>query len=211
MSQYTLYASPFTSSFAVHCVLRQQGLPTEVQWVQRGPRRQISGASYQEVNPKGKVPALRLPSGELLTEIVGVLHYLQTQVGFEDARQTRRHLEWLSLVCSELHQAVLGPAFDPGSPPVAVADVRERLLPTILEPLAARLTQEATLLGTEHPTAADAYLCWALMLVRNKWPDFQLDPALFAYWGRMARVSYIAQTVAAERDALVSAAGLAST
>lgn len=199
MSPYILYAFPFACSFAVHLTLVQQGLPTELRWVRRGPRRQAEGADLERLNPKRKVPVLVLPDGEVLTEMVGVLLHLDVQRHPDRAPAERRRLvEWLSFTATELHKPVLAPAFDPVVSDEAREDARTRLLPTALDPLEAALSDRETLLGGP-PGVADAYLLWSLLLLRNLWPDAVQTPALLGYRKRLLAEPVVGQVIARER------------
>lgn len=206
MPEHTLYAVPFTCSLAVHLTLAQQGLPTTLRWLSRGPRRQITGEAFAALNPKRKVPTLVLPDGEVLTEIVGVLLFLDEGAHPDrPAAERRRLIEWLSFLATELHKPVLAPAFDPAVSDEARLDARDRLLPTVLEPLERALAERETLLAGPEPTVADAYLLWGLLLLRNLWPETVTTPHLTAFRKRMMALPYVQQVIAVEREALAAA------
>ena len=159
MPMHTLYAFPFSCSLAVHVTLVQHDVPHALRWVQRGPGRQATSAELERLNPKRKVPTLVLPSGEVLTEIVGVLLYLDEQHNPGRPHAERRRLiEWLAFTATELHKTVLAPAFDPAVTPEARDDARLRLLPTAVAPLEGALAGRATLLGGPVPSVADVYV-----------------------------------------------------
>jgi glutathione S-transferase len=207
LSTHTLYAFPFSCSFAVHLALVQHEIPTTLRWVQRGPRRQVEGEEFARLNPKRKVPTLILPSGEVLTEIVGVLLYLDERRHPERAPAERRRLiEWLAFTATELHKTVLAPAYDPAVSAEAREDAQLRLLPTVLEPLEVALGDRETLLGGPVPSAADAYLIWGLLLLRNLWPEAAQTPALVAYRRRMLAKPSVAQVIDLEQAAMAALA-----
>ena len=207
MEHHTLFAFPFACSMAVHQTLLQHRVPFELQWMQRGPLRKVKDVDYDAVNPKRKVPALRLPDGEVLTEAVGVLLYLdETYAGSRPPAQRRRLIEWLSFVATELHQQVLGPAFDLQTPEAVRLDGR-RMLPPVLAHLEQTLTDRETLLGDAQPSGADAYAFWALTLLRNLWPETVSTPALTAYRRRMRAHDFVGATLQREREAMMAAAG----
>ncbi|KAF0677129.1 glutathione S-transferase family protein [Profundibacterium mesophilum] len=70
----TFFLARGTISVAPHIVLEELGLPYEPRWIdlRAGAQR---GASYLEVNPKGRVPALSTPQG-VLTETHAILVWL---------------------------------------------------------------------------------------------------------------------------------------
>jgi len=201
MDQHVLYAVPFACSLAVHLVLHQHGIPFQIRWEERGARRQIVGEDFGRVNPKRKVPTLTLPDGEVLTEIVGVLLYLdEAHAGSREPAERRRLVEWLTFIATEVHKQVLAPAYDPGVSDAAREDARERLLPPVLEVLESRLTERETLLGGAEPSGADAYLFWSLLLLRNLWPDTVATPGLTAYRRRMQAHLSVQRVLTAEQE-----------
>lgn len=201
---HTLFAFPFACSQAVHMVLRQQDVPFEIEWVPRGPARKVASDAYAAVNPKRKVPALRLPDGELLTEIVGVLHFLDDRHAPRNDRDRRRRLEWTSFLATELHQQILGPLFDPDTPDATIPDLRDRLLPPVIAHLESTYANQPTLLGGDVPCAADAYALWGVLLLKLRWPDTVAGPGLKAFRNRMLGQPWVQQTLAAERTRLAT-------
>jgi len=198
---HTLYSFPFACSFAVHATLIQQEFPFLVVHVPRGPDRKVVDDALATLNPKRKVPTLVLPTGEVLTEIVSVLYTLDEAV--ERTRAERRGvLEWLSFVATELHQQVVGPAFDPHLPDGALDDVHDRLLPPLLEHLRGVLGAQPVV--GETPSVADAYLTWALMLLRNRWPEDARGEGISEYWRFMVAQPHIQAALAAEKQALAA-------
>ncbi|MCA9493969.1 MAG: glutathione S-transferase N-terminal domain-containing protein [Myxococcales bacterium] len=179
---HTLYASPLTCSLAPHALLLEHDVPHEVRYVRRGPGRLAVDEALARLDPRRKVPTLVLPDGEVLGEMVVVLGYLDERYGPERTPVERRALtRWLSFLATELHKQVLAPAFDADTPAEAVEDARARLLPHVLEVCADAVRQRQTLLGGP-PSAADAYLWWALILLEHRW---RADvPAELAAWRR---------------------------
>jgi glutathione S-transferase len=119
-----LYGSPLACSGAAHLVLLELGLPHEVVHVDIYAQPHVvmtSGALYSEINPKNAVPALRLATGELLTEVGVILQYLadsKPESGLLPSAGTLaryRALEWLSFVGSDVHKTI-GPLFHPECP-----------------------------------------------------------------------------------------------
>ena len=152
-------------------VLARQRQPFTTVDVERGPARQIGHPGLGALNGKRRVPTLVLDDGEVLTEMVGVLLFLDERTTPRSAAERRRLVEWLSYLATELHQAVLGPMFDRASPEEARTDATERLLPPILAHLDRTLEGRTALLGPDRPSTADAYLYWALVLL-----DFRQRP-----------------------------------
>jgi len=204
-SHHTLHAVPFACSLAVHLVLVQHEVPFTIRWERRGERRLIEGDDLAAVNAKRKVPTLVLPSGEVLTEIVGVLHHLdEVLAGPREPAARRRLIEWLSFIATEVHKQVLAPAYDPGVSEEAREDARQRLLPPVLDPLEAALSTRETLLGGPTPSGADAYAFWSLLLLRDLWPEVVATPGLTAFRRRMQALSCSRRTLAREQEAMAA-------
>ena len=71
-----LYYMPGACSQASNIALREAGLTFELVKVDRHTKKAADGLDFNEVNPKGYVPALTLDSGETLTENLCVLQYI---------------------------------------------------------------------------------------------------------------------------------------
>jgi glutathione S-transferase len=187
-----LYAIPFSCSLAPHLALHEAGLPHRVRWVTRGSLLFSDGGDFRRINPKAKVPALRLSDGECVTECPAVLFAIAdlAEPGTlappsSDARARRRQLEWLTFIGTELHKQILFPTFDPLSPEERRRDVRERLMPPVLAHLGESVSGSDWLQGSTGPWVADFYLFWALMLL--KYLEIDLSPygALRSFEKRM--------------------------
>ena len=156
-----LYFSPGACSLASHIAAREAGIDIALERVDTKTKRTVTDRDFHEVNPKGYVPALELPEGEVLTEGAAILHFLadrNPEAGLAPPAGTlarsRLH-EALSYVSSELHKSY-SPLFNPSTP----EDVREerkaylRKRYALLEPV---LAKQPFLLG-EQFSVADAYL-----------------------------------------------------
>ena len=71
----TLFYSPGACSMASHIALEETGAPFEAKLVALAKGEQRA-ADYLKINPRGKVPALRLEDGSVLTENTAILTYL---------------------------------------------------------------------------------------------------------------------------------------
>ena len=70
-----LYFAPGSSSLASHIALEEAGARFETQLVDEHGGEHKRPA-YLAINPRGKVPALRLPSGGILVENTAILAYV---------------------------------------------------------------------------------------------------------------------------------------
>lgn len=201
---HTLYASPFSCSFAVHLVLRQQGIPHELKWVDRGEGRLIRQADLGRINPFRKVPTLTLPDGEVTTEVSSIL--LSFDPRPRSPTQIRQHQAWLSVVATELHKPLLAPAFDAQCPEGVWQDALERLIPHTLGVIDAHLEDRETLLADPEPSPADAYLFWALTLLRYRWPE-RLSANLARFHSAYGARPWTGPTLAIEQAARIARSG----
>ncbi len=113
---YTLYYSPAAMSFTAHVALREAGLDFDLHEVSI-PKGQQRAPDYLAVHPLGRVPALRLPSGDVLTETPAILGFIADAAPDRallptEAWPRARAAEWMSLFASALHPAFMG-FFDP--------------------------------------------------------------------------------------------------
>lgn len=106
-----LYYKPGACSLATHLVLHETGASFDIEEVDTDAGRTKSGRDFNEVNPKGYVPALELASGEVLTEGAAILQYIADQHPGSDLAPTAgtiaraRLQEHLNYTASELHKA----------------------------------------------------------------------------------------------------------
>ncbi|WP_028358005.1 glutathione transferase GstA [Brackiella oedipodis] len=106
-----LYYKPRACSQAAHIILYELELKHSLEEVDVKEKRTKSGKDFNEINPKGYVPALELDNGVILTENFAVLTYLADLVPAKDiALQSSNGLEsyyvaeWLSYAGTELHK-----------------------------------------------------------------------------------------------------------
>ncbi len=113
-----LYYSPGACSQAPHIALTEAGIEFEPVRVDLRAKTLEDGSDYFTFNPKGAVPALGLPDGEVLTENAVILQFigdLKPEAGFLPPLGLMRRyrvLEWLNFVATELHKSFT-PLFKP--------------------------------------------------------------------------------------------------
>jgi glutathione S-transferase len=105
----TLYFAPGSSSLAAHLALAEAGAEYALHFVDEDAGEQRTEA-YLRVNPRGKVPALRLPDGSVLVENIAI----QTSVARthpearllpEDPAGEARALSLMAFFASAVHPA----------------------------------------------------------------------------------------------------------
>ena len=145
-------------------------------------------ALFVEVNPKNSVPALRLDSGELLTEVGVILQYiadLKPDSGLlpkAGSLARYRVMEWQNYITSELHKS-----FAPLLDAQASKDTKTLFAEQLQSKFAwvsSQLADRAYLTGETY-TAADAYLfvvaSWAVYVQL----DLSAHTHLQAFMGRV--------------------------
>ena len=106
-----LYYMSGACSLASAISLLEAGVKFELVKVDRHTRRTTDGLDFNEVNPKGYVPALRLDNGEVLTENVAVLQYIADRnpaaklAPPAGTMERYRLVEWLAFISSEVHKS----------------------------------------------------------------------------------------------------------
>ena len=160
-----LYLTPGACSLADHIALHEAGLGFDRIRVDLRTKRTEDGGDFNEVNPKGYVPALVLNDGQLLTENVAILCWIAERApklapGGDLGRI--RLIEMLAFIAAELHKPFIR-AFFPTSDTEKKA--AEDAIHRRLDFLAKRLPGDF-LFGGEA-SVADAYLYvmlrWARM------------------------------------------------
>src|ERR1700686_2581667 len=156
-----LYYLSGACSLASNIALREAGLKFELVKVDRRTKKAADGLDFNEVNPKGYVPALTLDSGETLTENVAVLQYIADRnpaaklAPAAGTMERYRLGEWLAFINSELHKS-FGPLFRKDAPEDSKNYAR-RNIATRAGWLNSNLGARSFLMGEQFPVA-DAYL-----------------------------------------------------
>lgn len=183
-----LYYLPGACSMAPHILLREAGLPYELDKVDFATGQTASGEDYDKVNGKSYVPSLRLDDGQVLTEVAVVLQYiadLKPETGLAPKAGTLeryRLMEWLNFISSELHKQ-FSPLFH--------SDISADWKQNQLNLLAKRFTYLTRYLDGKHYlmgntfSAADAYLFTILNWHHKLKVDLEKWPPLKAYLHRI--------------------------
>jgi len=111
----TLYTMPGTCSLAPNIAVAWLDAPVDIHNVAYGDHKKDA---YLQINPKGKVPAVRFDSDDVLTEAAAILSWLGAAHGTgeygRDTELGRKEAEALSYMTSEVH-ATYGGHFAPGN------------------------------------------------------------------------------------------------
>jgi glutathione S-transferase len=108
LPMYTLYARPNTGSAPVEALLTLLGVPFTLEHVEKTE----TGAApdwYLAINPRGEVPTLILPSGEVMTESAAMMIYLADRhpaaelAPPPDHPQRAQYLRWMLYLASSVY------------------------------------------------------------------------------------------------------------
>lgn len=104
-----LFYKSAACSLAPHIVMAELNMVYELEAVDLKSKACASG-DYRTINPNGSVPALKMESGEILTEATVIMQYLADQkpeAGLMPKLGTTdryRALEWLNFIATDLHK-----------------------------------------------------------------------------------------------------------
>jgi glutathione S-transferase len=198
-----LYYLPGACSLSPHIVLREAGLPFELDRIDYASRKTEGGVDFSSINPKGMVPTLQLDDGQVLTEGAVIVQYVADQkpgsglLPPAGSMARYRVQEWLNYIASELHKT-FGPLFNPKTPDDYRAMLKERLTKQF-ELLDRHLAKSPFLVGAAF-TAADAYCFTVLRWAAS--PRVGLDIALFpnlkGYFDRVGARPKVQEAMQAE-------------
>jgi glutathione S-transferase len=183
-----LYFSPGACSLSPHIVLCEASIDHELEQVDLRSKKTASGEDFQEINPKGYVPALKLDNGEVLTEGPAIVQYLgdlkptSKLVPAADTMERYRLQEWLNFISTEVHKQ-FSPLFNPGTPPES-KQAALIALASRFDYLSRKLEGRAYLMG-EIFSAADAYLYTVLRWCKPTGMDLDKWPVLKAFVERV--------------------------
>lgn len=164
---YKIYWTRNTGAFAPQAVLEEAGVPYEIIPIDTR-KREHKQAAYLKINPQGRVPALQLPDGSIMTESAAMVLYLAERHGpgtlapMPDDPERPRFLRWLFFMACNLYEADLH-VYHPENycageeciPSVKTAGLRE--LDSLLDMIEAALDPGPYLLG-ERYSLLDPYL-----------------------------------------------------
>ena len=119
---YILYGDKRSGAFSVEAALAEAGVPYKFEVVSLEKNEQ-KAPSFLAINPSGKMPALRFPTGEVVTESAGLLLTvadLHPEAGLLPKSGTPERAQayrWITFMASEIY------------PMVEIVDYPERFAP----------------------------------------------------------------------------------
>ena len=163
-SHYRLYARYGAGSMAVQVALEEAGAAYEVTWIARTPE---AVESYRRVNPAGRIPALALPGGAIMSESAAMLIYIAGAYPAAhlappvDTPDYAHFLQWLVSLSANLYETVLryyySERYSTGGA-AAAADVKAQALSDYRRQLVALDKELRPYLLGETYSLADPYL-----------------------------------------------------
>ncbi|MCA6112733.1 glutathione transferase GstA [Bradyrhizobium cenepequi] len=196
-----LYYSPGACSLSPHIALLEAGLPYELVKVDVRAKKLENGDDFLQVNPKGQVPALRLDSGELVTEGPVIVQMIADKAADKNLAPAQRSaeryklLEWLNFITTELHKN-FSPLFAPVLSDDTKAFFKDRLMGKF-KYVDSQLAGRDYLLGNQF-TVADGYLFTMLTWADRMKFDLSGLPNLLAYKARVAARPKVQEALAKE-------------
>ena len=196
-----LYYLTGACSLASSIALREAGLAFELVKVDRRTKRTADGLDFNEVNPKGYVPALRLDDGAVLTENVTVLQYIADRnpsaklAPPAGTMERYRLMEWLSFINSEVHKQFT-PLFRQEAPEETRQYARKNLA-VRLGYLQRTIGSRNFVMGEQY-TVADPYLYTVLGWGAHVDVDLGQWPELKRYVERIGQRQHVLEARKAE-------------
>ncbi|XYI03931.1 glutathione transferase GstA [Sorangium sp. So ce1128] len=198
---FRLYYAPHACSIAVHIALREAGLPFELDQVDfmQGKTTQ-SGKNLTDISPKGQVPALLLPDGNVLTEGAVIMQYIADQKPEVELAppagtfERTRLQEWLNFAATELHKG-LSPLFSPLISDEYRQAVKEKVGARFAF-LASNLEGKRYLFGDRF-TVVDGYIFYSIRTWRRL-TKADLPRGLDEYYARIAERPHVKAALEAE-------------
>lgn len=197
-----LYYAPGACSLATHILLREAGLPFDLEKVDIRAKTTEHGEDWMALNPKGYVPALRLDDGDVITENVvlhGYVADLKPEAGLAPAHGTKTRLKQDELavyVSTEIHKS-FGALFNPAITDDARKATTDRLM-TRYKLIEQMLADGRTYITGSQFSTVDAYLFTVTNWATPLRVDLSSLPNLLAYQGRVAARPAVQASLVAE-------------
>ncbi len=197
-----LYYAPGACSLATHILLREAGLPFDLEKVDIRAKTTEHGEDWMALNPKGYVPALRLDDGDVVTENVVLHGYIADQkpeAKLAPPNGTKARLKQDELgvfISTEIHKGY-SPLFNPAITDDARKAVIDRLKGryTLIEKL---LSDGRTYLTGDQFATVDAYLFTVTNWSNSLKVDLSGFPNVMALQKRIAARPAVQASLVAE-------------
>jgi glutathione S-transferase len=200
MADLTLFYTPGACSLSPHIALREADLVFQLARVDLKNKKLADGGDWMAVNPKGYVPALLLPDGQLLTEGAVLVQYIADQR--PDAHllpragtfERYRQQEWLNFIATELHKA-MSPLYNVLANEDFKTQLRERVVKRFATIAAA--VKDKPYLGGDRFSVADGYAFYVIRFWNHALKQEPL-PDLVEYYQRLVARPAVAAALEVE-------------
>jgi len=108
---YILYGEKGSGAFCVEAALREAGAPFEFHEISLEKDEQRAD-DFRALNPSGKIPALKLPSGEIVTETAALLYLIAERhpeaklLPESGSPERSQALRWIAFMAAEIYPMV---------------------------------------------------------------------------------------------------------
>lgn len=170
---YILYGDKGSGAFCVEAALIEAKVPFAFQEISLEKEEQRS-EDFRAINPSGKIPALKLPSGEIVTETAAILILLAARhpeanlMPPVDSPDYAQALRWIAFLASEVY------------PPVEIADYPERFVSD--HKPAAELKRHAKARIRERMQAAEAAVSGEEWFLPSGFSALDIYVTMFSRW-----------------------------
>ena len=205
-----LYFSPGACSLSPHIVLREAGLPFDLERVDLKAKKTQGGVDFATINPKGAVPTLELDDGQILTEGPAIVQFIadkkpESKLAPAAGTMERYRLaEWLNYLSTEIHKG-FSPLIKSNTPDEYKAIAKD-LLTGKLAWVDGQLEKKQFLMGSQF-SIADAYLFTLLRWAKGVGIDITQWPSLKAYFDRVGDRPAVKVALEVEQKSRAEAAG----
>lgn len=189
-----LFYKAAACSLAPHIVMAELNMVYELEAVDIKTKQCASG-DYREINANGSVPALKMESGEILSEGAVIMQYLADQkpeAGLMPKLGTTeryRCMEWLNFIATDLHKNYT-PLFFAGmivKNAEGLAEMKKYYVEVLQNKIGVaskRLGNNEFVMGSQF-TVADAYLFTVLGWSKYVGVDFSAYENIKTYMARV--------------------------
>jgi GST-like protein len=176
---YILYGDRRSGAFAVECALAESGQQYEFNIVSLEKSEQ-KAPEYLKLNPSGKVPALRLPDGQIVTESLALMlaiaerHPEASLLPPPSSTERVQCLRWLAFMASEIYPMIEIVDYPERFAPEAPQQLKEKAAERYRERL---LVLERAIVGPwvlAHFSLADIYAVMFSRWTRRGWREANL-------------------------------------
>jgi len=161
-----LYYSPQLCSIVPHIVLRELGVPFELEKIDFKTKLSAHGEALSAISPKNYVPILDLDDGSRLTELSVIIRYLadthpeKKLIPAFGSFERVRFEEVMHFISTELHKGFAPYTLMPNTTPEGLEWTKARLASRV-QILSEQLGARSFIFGDAF-TIADAYAFWSL-------------------------------------------------